>query len=316
MADSRNMSEGTSSVPSKDVELRERRAHTEFTKLELETEELRDRVQRGRTWYRGRFLLESIIGGTVAGALFVSWFLGAYSPRIELERERLEFRLESERFNWELERREKDKAIHDHLDYAQMVHGSNMALAGWVKGHRVRLEGLTEPLSKASDSETAQIRFTLEKEISAMAAIESSLTEVISKGERSVEALRNTIDQLDNDQFQVEIIYDTGFIDLARRMALALESEGFGVRLSWWSDFKEKGDGSMSRFFSESPALWFDRAHAETTAKSSIVRRALSKVLPPSTVVHEGSTVVVPGTVWLTPGQFHFQLWLFGSRAR
>jgi len=316
VAGSKSESRGKAPVASEDAKLSERRARAELKKLELETQELDDRVRRGRTWYRGRFLLQSIVGGAVAGALFVSWFIGVYSPRIELERERLQFRLESEGHNWELERREKDRVIRNHLDYLQTVQKTHQALAGWLKEHRVRLEGVADQPSENSDSRSTQVRFQFKKEISAMESIESAMANVLAEGLQSHDALQSTIDQLDNDKFKVEIVFSAGFDDLARQMAFALKSEGFMVRLSRWADFKEDGDGSMSRFFKVSPVLWFNKSHARTAEKSAGVRRALSTVLPPSEVVHEGSPVVVPGIGWSPPPSSHFQIWLFGNSGR
>lgn len=298
------------------------KSEAEIEKLRLEAEDLRERIEKARKWYTGRFLFEALIGGVVAGALFVTWFVGFYAPSIDIEKDRLEFvkEREKERFDRELERQRHEKAglLTQHLEFSESVSGGNKQLVVWVKKMRDRMRGRTRALMEKESEYDLELKafFTyLDKESVTLDELVALLETDLSRGNDLARRYKDAIDKLDNTDFFITIVHDSEFEKLAYQAGDALFRHEFNVPKIWrWIDFREDGDPSMSGFFKDGPVLWYDKTHPRTNEKIASIKKALSDIFPDNMTLRRGDTLVVPGITWSPPQPYHVQLWLFQKR--
>lgn len=294
------------------------KSETELEILKLEAEELQTRVNRSRKQFTGRYFIEAIIGGAVAGALFVSWFTGFYSPSIEIEKERLVFakERETERFERKLERirDENEQLLLKHRQFVLYLTEANENLVNLIQGFKDRVQIQTDKLNnkyEESDPYLAGYKLYLEKESDTLDKIVGILKSEISEGRGLAEKYRDAVDRLDNTRFTIQIVYNYGYLQLAELAANALEDQEYQVIIESWQLFKEDGDPPMSTFFPKGPVLWFDQSHERTKDKIEYIQKALVDVFPDNMTMQTGGTRHVPGISWSPPGEYRVQLWIF-----
>jgi hypothetical protein len=315
------------------------KSEAEIEKLRLEAEELRERIERGKKWYTGRYLVEATIGGLVAGALFVSWFIGFYSPSIAIQKERLEFAIERQMAKYDrdrerlqhdlqterrrsiVERAQKEELLRKHLEFIQFVTDGHSYLMTWAEDLSHRLEAQTKSLKKETggDYDARKIKAFLtylDKESEKLDQVRTILEADVTRGNDLARQFRDGASELDNSDFNIVIVYDQEFEDLAYQARDTLLKHKFNVRKTErWTTFREDGDdGAMSRYFRDGPILWYDRSHKRTDEKIDTIKDALTTIFPDNMTLQRGDTVVVPGTTWHVPGAYTVQLWLFQKR--
>ena len=305
------------------TDLNRLKSEAEIDKLRLEAEELRERINKAQKWYTGRYLVEALIGGVVAGALFMSWFVGFYSPSISIEKERLEFAKEREKEKYDrvLEhlQSENEEFLRKHQQFSELMTDSNKRLHKWAKEVKTRLKVQTDAYNeKESDYSYQELQsfFTyLAKESDTLENVIEMLEIDVSRGNDQARQFRDAVDKLDNTDFTITIVYDHGFEKLAYQARDILMKHQYSVgKVEKWIWFRADDDGSMSSYFKDGPVLWYDKKHQRTSEKIKSIKRGLTEVFPENMTVQSGDTIVVPGTTWLTPQANHVQLWLFQKR--
>jgi hypothetical protein len=292
----------------------------EIEKINLEAEEIRERLRSSKKWYEGRYLFESIVGGVIAGALFISWFVGFYSPRITLEKERVEFegrkqqeKLEVERKEWNLERLRKEQLLQLHTEHLMLVDGSYKYILSWARLLEDRLKEQRRRIKNISNDDWQAEK--LEKFVFADERRTSDLVRLLEsdvvRGKEMIERLNDGLALLNNSNFGIKIVYASEYMTgIANVLQNILSGQKYKqVDVISWSAHRDDNE-AMREFVRDGPVLLYDAEHSATSAKVRDIEATLSAVLPTSMVVKRYQTVSTEAN-WYTIAPFWIELWLF-----
>jgi hypothetical protein len=287
-------------------ELSRRKVLAEIEKLETESQEVRRRIEV--KWYQGRFLIQSVVGGTVAAALFVTWFIGFFSPYLEQKA--------TEEYRKDIIN--KDRLIRSYVAHLDSIGDGHHQLAELAK----RVDG-TINKRKAKLRSKKDMSFQEEKDVeylSSLGAEVRSLTERfefdIKRTDNLSTRLKNGLTFLSNSGFTMHVVYQSHYDShLAYTIARHFESRRYQTRVSSWSEWRSDNESMFEFFERGEPVLIYSLEDQKTAHKSGDVEILLRNLLPEYMQIRHAQDVeksVDLSRAW-DPGPNSFELWLMGE---
>ncbi|UCF06511.1 MAG: hypothetical protein JSV33_05645 [bacterium] len=140
------------------------RDEAERNKYEIETQEIQRRIKQ--KWYRGRPLIQALIGGVVGSALIAAWLIGYFRPLLSADQElaerrnalaaeeirQLRFDLEAEKRKNALERRSLENQVSQYQKQLEDLKRQNEEFQETVAQAEARSKAVQERLQQTLDS--------------------------------------------------------------------------------------------------------------------------------------------------------------------